>query len=43
MPERVHEKRKIVKKKIGVDWWSVIIAVVALLFIKMGVITKIPW
>ena len=43
MPERVHEKRKVVKKKIGVDWWSVIIAIVALLLVKTGVVARIPW
>ncbi len=43
MPERVHEKRRIKRKKVGVDWWAVICAIVALLVVKLGIVQKIPW
>jgi hypothetical protein len=29
--------------KISVDWWSVIVALGAVIVIKAGVFTKIPW
>lgn len=43
MPERVHEKRSTKRKKVGVDWWAVICAIVALLVVKLGIVQKIPW
>jgi hypothetical protein len=43
MPERVPEKRKPVRKKLGVDWWAVILAIVALGIVKFGLVNRIPW
>jgi hypothetical protein len=43
MPERVAEKRKAEKKRISVDWLAVIVAIVALIAVKIGLVGKIPW
>jgi hypothetical protein len=29
--------------KISVDWWSVIVALGAVILIKAGVLSRIPW
>lgn len=43
MPERVPEKRKASKRKLGVDWWAVIVAIAVLVIIKLGIVRSIPW
>jgi hypothetical protein len=29
--------------KIGLDWWSVIAALGAVVLVKLGIVTHIPW
>ncbi len=43
MPERVAEKRKVENKRISVDWLAVIVAIAALIVVKIGLVGKIPW
>ncbi len=33
----------IFKQRISLDWWAVVVALIATILIKLGIVSKIPW
>jgi len=31
------------QSRIGLDWWAVLIALLAVILVRTGIITRVPW
>jgi hypothetical protein len=43
MSQKILPEKRLVEKRLNMDWWSVIIAVSIAILVKVGVLSKIPW